>query len=197
MARGRQEVSARLALEQAQKSAEALFESKSVAEIKKVCSCGVVHCTTCARRPAMVNTLPKPVCHFTCARSNSCLCSHESQLLQLRNKPAARGRFRRLVIHQCTCIVMNMDMVCRLSCRSGTMSMRRNSRRAVVPRWNSLAATVCMHAAGGMSACTLLRRARRPFVRYKAASGWQTNHLGGRMAWPVARLSWRHATHSL
>jgi hypothetical protein len=36
MARGREELSTRLALEQAQKSAEALFETKSIADIKKV-----------------------------------------------------------------------------------------------------------------------------------------------------------------
>jgi hypothetical protein len=36
MTNAKQDVSTRLALEQAQKSAEALFETKSIAEIKKV-----------------------------------------------------------------------------------------------------------------------------------------------------------------
>lgn len=38
MSNRKQELSTRLALEQAQKSAEALFETKSIAEIKKVFS---------------------------------------------------------------------------------------------------------------------------------------------------------------
>jgi hypothetical protein len=36
MVRGKEDLSTRLALEQAQKSAEALFETKSIADIKRV-----------------------------------------------------------------------------------------------------------------------------------------------------------------